>query len=70
MISELSEAGHELIEEQNVQAVIRSLPQEWDYMKVQLTQNFNMITFDDVVHHLELVSLNILFFCRLMTSLT
>ncbi|WCJ29450.1 Retrovirus-related Pol polyprotein from transposon TNT 1-94 [Euphorbia peplus] len=54
MISELSEAGHVLTEEQKVQAVIRSLPNSWEHMKMHLTHIEGVTTFDVVVRHLEL----------------
>ncbi|XP_071725008.1 uncharacterized protein [Rutidosis leptorrhynchoides] len=54
MINELKDASHVLTNEQQVQAVIRSLPQSWEHMKVHLTHNENIKTFKDAVHHLEL----------------
>jgi hypothetical protein len=54
MISELRGAGHEMIDEQQVQAVIRSLPSNWEHMRVNLTHNDNFKTFDDVARHVEL----------------
>jgi gag-polypeptide of LTR copia-type/Domain of unknown function (DUF4219) len=39
MISELNDADHILTDEQQVQAVIRSLPYTWEHMKVNLTHN-------------------------------
>ena len=54
MICELKDAGHVLTDEQQVQAIIRSLPQSWEHMKMHLTHNENIRTMDDVVRHLEL----------------
>jgi hypothetical protein len=54
MISELKDAGHILIDEQQVQAVIRSLPYTWKHMKVNLTHNEGIKTLNDDVRHLEL----------------
>ena len=54
MISELKDAGHILSDEQQVQAVIRSLPHSWEHMKVNLTHNENVKTFEDAMRHLEL----------------
>ena len=54
MMSELKEVGHALTNEQQVQAIIRSLPHSWEYIKVHLTQNTEIRTFDDVVRHLKL----------------
>ena len=54
LIRELKVVGHVLSDEQQVQAVIRSLPHSWEHMKVNLTHNESIITFDDVSRHLEL----------------
>ncbi|XP_028782485.1 uncharacterized protein LOC114738591 [Neltuma alba] len=54
MIKELKEAGHIFSDEQQVQAVIKSLPASWEYMKVNLTHNENIVTFNDVAKYLEL----------------
>jgi hypothetical protein len=54
MISELMVASHVLTDEQQLQAVIRSLPRSWEHMRVNLTHNDNIKTFDDVAHHVEL----------------
>ncbi|XP_071694123.1 uncharacterized protein [Rutidosis leptorrhynchoides] len=54
MISELRNAGHVLTDEQQVQAMIRSLPQSWEQMKMHLTHNENINTFEDCARHLEL----------------
>ncbi|ESQ50917.1 hypothetical protein EUTSA_v10023107mg, partial [Eutrema salsugineum] len=54
MIRELKNAGQIMSNEQQVQAVLRSLPESWDHMKVQMTHNENEKTFEDISHHLEL----------------
>ncbi|KAG5527278.1 hypothetical protein RHGRI_028242 [Rhododendron griersonianum] len=56
MIHELKVAGNNLSDEQQVQAVIRSLPSTtvWDNMSQNLTHNENLKTFDDVERHLVL----------------
>ena len=54
MISELKGDGHELIDEQHVQVVIRSLPHAWEHLRINLTHNDNVKTFDDVAQHVEL----------------
>ena len=54
MISELRVVGHDMTDEQQVQSVIRSLPSNWEHMRVNLTHNENIKTFDDVARHVEL----------------
>ena len=54
MISELWGVVHEMIDEQQVQAIIHSLPSNWEHMRVNLTHNDNIKTFDDVARHIEL----------------
>ena len=54
MISELRGACHELTNEHLVQAVIRSLPSTWEHLRINLTHNDNIKTFDDVARHVEL----------------
>ena len=54
MVSELRTIGHEMTDEQQVQAVICSLPSSWEHIRVNLTHNDNIKTFDDVAHHVEL----------------
>ena len=54
MIQELKSTGNNLTNEQQVQAVIRSLPSSWETMGQNLTHNENIKTFDDVGRHLEL----------------
>jgi hypothetical protein len=45
MICELNAAKKNLTDEQQVQAVIRSLPSSWDAMSQNLTHNENIKTF-------------------------
>ena len=54
MISELKDAGHVLTDEQQLQAVIRSLSHTWEHMKVNLTHNESIKTLNDAARHLEL----------------
>uniref|UniRef100_M1DXY9 Uncharacterized protein n=1 Tax=Solanum tuberosum TaxID=4113 RepID=M1DXY9_SOLTU len=54
MIAQLKSAGHVLSDEQQVQTVIRSLPNTWKHLKVNLTHNDNIKTFSDVARHVEL----------------
>ena len=54
MISELADAGRVLKDEQQVRAVIHSLPNSWEHMKVQLNHNENIKAFDDAKRNLEL----------------
>uniref|UniRef100_A0A2N9GE70 CCHC-type domain-containing protein n=1 Tax=Fagus sylvatica TaxID=28930 RepID=A0A2N9GE70_FAGSY len=54
MIRELKTAGNNLTDEQQVQAVIRSLPSSWETMSQNMTHNENIKSFDDVASHLEL----------------
>ncbi|ESQ50057.1 hypothetical protein EUTSA_v10002214mg, partial [Eutrema salsugineum] len=54
MIRELKNAGQIMSNEQQVQAVLRSLPESWDHMKIQMTHNENVKTFEDISRHLEL----------------
>ena len=54
MVTELKDAGHVLTDEQQVQAVIRSLPTSWDQLKMHLTHNEGIKNMEDVGRHLEL----------------
>ena len=54
MIRELKTSRHIFIDEQQVEAVIRSLLKNWEHMVVNMTHNQNVKTFDDIVRHLEL----------------
>ena len=54
MIRELKAAENNLSDEQQVQASIRSLPDTWVQMRVNMTHNENIKTFDDFSRHLEL----------------
>ena len=50
----LNEAGHKLTDKQKIQAVIRSLPNGQEQMKMHLTHSESIKTFQDAVRHLEL----------------
>ncbi|KAL0378716.1 UNVERIFIED_CONTAM: hypothetical protein Sradi_3177100 [Sesamum radiatum] len=55
MIRELQNAGCELSDEQQVLAVLRSLPEPtWGHVKLVLTHNEQIKTFDSVASHLKL----------------
>jgi hypothetical protein len=54
MISELRGVRHKIIDEQQVQVVIRYLPSNWKHMRVNLTHNDTIKTFDDVACHVKL----------------
>ncbi|OMP10799.1 hypothetical protein COLO4_04258 [Corchorus olitorius] len=54
MMRELKIVGHVLNDQQQVQAVVRSLPRGWEYMNAMLTHNDSITTFVDVQRHLEL----------------
>ncbi|OMO58188.1 Integrase, catalytic core [Corchorus capsularis] len=54
LIRELSAAGVALTNEQQVQAVISSLPDSWEHMKANMTHNERVRTFEDIARHLEL----------------
>ena len=54
MIIELGVVGHEMTYEQQVQVVICSLPNHLKHMRVNLTHDDNIKTFDDVARHVEL----------------
>ena len=54
MIRELKNAGQVISNEQKIQAILRSLPESWDHMKVQMTHNANVKTFEDISRHFEL----------------
>ncbi|KAK2991287.1 hypothetical protein RJ640_024552 [Escallonia rubra] len=54
MIGKLRDAGHALTYEQQVRAVIRSLPASWANMKQILTHSENIKNFSDVSQHVIL----------------
>ena len=54
MIRELKTSGHGFTDEQQVEAVIRSLPNNWEHVVVNMTYNESVKTFDDIVCHVEL----------------
>ncbi|KAK2982316.1 hypothetical protein RJ640_029725, partial [Escallonia rubra] len=54
MIGKLRDVGHALTDEQQVRAVIRSLPASWANMKQILTHSENIKNFSDVSQHIIL----------------
>ncbi|KAK2978454.1 hypothetical protein RJ640_023712 [Escallonia rubra] len=54
MIGKLRDVGHALTDEQQVRAVIRSLPASWANMKQILTHSENIKNFSDVSQHVIL----------------
>ncbi|KAL5731755.1 hypothetical protein ACHQM5_004455 [Ranunculus cassubicifolius] len=54
MIKELWRNGQALSDEEQVLAVIRSLPPSWENIRTSLTQDDNIRNFDDVSKHLVL----------------
>ena len=54
LIRELIEEGGTLSDAQQVQAVLKSLPRNWDTMKHTITHNGNIKTFADVARHIQL----------------
>jgi phage pi2 protein 07 len=54
MVCELKAAGNNLTDEQQIQAVIRSLPDLWEQMKLNMTHNESIQTLEDLSRHLEL----------------
>lgn len=54
MIIKLKEVSHPLTDEQQIQSVIRSLPNSWEYMKIQMTHFGGLNTFEHVGTHVEL----------------
>ena len=55
MITGLKAVGHTLTDEQQVQAIIRSLPNsEWQLIKINLRHNTEIKTFEDIARHLLL----------------
>ena len=54
MIAQFKSVGHVVSNEQQVQAVIWSLPNNWEHLKVNLTHNYSIKTFSDVECHVEL----------------
>ena len=54
MITKLRAVGHDMTNEQQVQAVNHSLPSHWEHIRINLTHNDNFKTFDDVARHVEL----------------
>ena len=63
MIRELKTSKHVLTDEQQVEAVIKSLPKSWEHMVVNMRHNESVKTFDDIVHHLELEADRVTYGC-------
>ena len=54
MMKELKTSRHVFIDEQQVEAVIKSLPKSCEHMVVNMTHDKSVKTFDDIVCYLEL----------------
>jgi hypothetical protein len=54
MISELKDIGYTLMDEQEIQVVICSLPHNWEHIKMHLTLNENIKMMEDAICHIEL----------------
>ncbi|KAH0720186.1 hypothetical protein KY284_005216 [Solanum tuberosum] len=54
MIRELKSPSHNISDEQQVQAVIRTLLASWEYMKIHMTHNKSIKSFEDIEHYLVL----------------
>uniref|UniRef100_A0A2N9H995 Uncharacterized protein n=1 Tax=Fagus sylvatica TaxID=28930 RepID=A0A2N9H995_FAGSY len=54
MVHELKAAGNNLTNEQQIQAMIRSLPDLWEQMKLNMTHKRAFKRFEDLSRHLEL----------------
>ena len=54
MIRELKTSGYVITDEQQVEAVIKSLPKSYEHMVVNMTHDKSVKTFDDMVCPLEL----------------
>lgn len=52
LVNDLKIDGHVLIDKR-LQAIIHSLPESWEHMKVQMTHNKSIVTFNEIVRHLE-----------------
>ena len=51
MITQLKSVSHVLLDEQQV--VIRSLPNNWEHLKVNLTHKDSIKTFSNIARHVE-----------------
>jgi hypothetical protein len=54
MVRELKATGNNLTDGQQIQAVICSLPDSWEQMKLNMTHNESIQTLEDLSRHLEL----------------
>ena len=53
MVRKLKAAGNNLTDKQQIQAMIRSLPNSWEQMKLNMTHNESIQTLEDLSRHLE-----------------
>jgi hypothetical protein len=54
MVRELKVVGNNLTDEQQIQVVIRSLPDSWEQMKLNMTHNESIQMLENLSRHLEL----------------
>ena len=54
MIREFKNVEHALTGQQQVQAITQCFPDSWEYMRVNMTHNDSIKTFNDFKPHLEL----------------
>lgn len=54
IITQFKSAGYVILDKKQVEAVILSLPINWEHLKVRLTYNDNIKTFYNVSRHVEL----------------
>lgn len=54
MIIELYDTGYKLTEEKKFQAIIWSILNGWEYLKLHLTHALDIENFDDMAYHLKL----------------
>uniref|UniRef100_A0A2N9ISY1 Uncharacterized protein n=1 Tax=Fagus sylvatica TaxID=28930 RepID=A0A2N9ISY1_FAGSY len=54
MVHELKAARNNLTDEQQIQAMIRSLPDSWEQIKLNMIHNESIQTLEDLSRHLEL----------------
>lgn len=54
MIRELKSAGHNFLDKEQLQDVIKFLPARWKYMKIHMTHNESIKSFEDIDHLLVL----------------
>lgn len=55
IVYELRSVGHDVLSnEQQIQAMIRTLSNQWEHLKVNLTHNESIKTFADATRYVEL----------------